>query len=391
MKKNRIWYGILTGFAFFFYVISQKPESLMFFGILFIMPFLSVMLEFIAIRKLKFQIMIWEGCFAGQKIKVHLKLTRKLRLPLGVIQMNLDMKNLMFDEQKDEVITLEPNEKQKMDFCHLVLMEDCGSVRITAVEARCYDLLGLFCFKRTINDTREVLVYPANVHLSLELERRPESKTSGDLYDPYRKGQDVNEMAGLRDYVEGDLLRSIHWKLSEKIDSLVVREFGYPSNYSVLLLYDMMKNCDKNPVSNKRNNAVLALTVALSYSMVENNLEHEVGRMFLGECQKVPIHSIGTHETMLMNVLYQQMIAEGRSGDGIYTFLRGNLKQNYTKIVYITPEYEEEAVRQLAKEMDVTVIQVTEGAKGDWIYNPEYTVIPIDAQSYLEQIHSIVI
>ncbi len=391
MRKNRVWYGILLGFAVLFFLVSQKAESLVFLGSLVIVPVLSILLEAIAVKNLKGQMQIKEGCLAGQKMKVQINLTRKYRLPLGVIRVKLNLENLMFDETKEEIMKLEPPEKQKMEFSYPILMEDCGSVRITAVQAECYDLLGLVCFKKGIHETREVLVHPAEVHLNLELARRPESKTSGDLYDPYRNGQDVNEMAGLRDYVKGDSLKSIHWKLSEKLDSLVVREFGYPSNYSVLLLYDMMKNCDTKPISNKRNNAVLALTVALSHSMVENNLEHEVGRMFLGECQKVPVHSIGTHEQMILNVLCRPIVKEEQSGDGIYHFLRGNLKQKYTKIVYITPEYEEEAVRQLAREMDITVIQVTENVNNGGIYTPEYTVIPVDAQDYQERIHSIVI
>lgn len=31
-------------------------------------------------------------------------------------------------------------------------------------------------------------------------------------------------------------LGSIHWKLSSKLDNLIVREFAYPANYSVLIL-----------------------------------------------------------------------------------------------------------------------------------------------------------
>lgn len=391
MRKNRVWYGILLGFSILVFIVSQKAESLIFLGSLILVPLISILLELLAVKKLEFQMEIREGCMAGQKMMVHINLMRKYRLPLGTICVGLELQNQMFDEKKEEIIKLQPEEKRQMAFDYPILMQDCGSVRITSAGARCYDLLGLVCLKKSVKDRKEVLVYPANVHLNLELARRPESKTSGELYDPYRNGQDVNEMAGLRDYTEGDSLKSIHWKLSEKLDSLVVREFGYPSNYSVLLLYDMMKICDKKPVSNKRNNAVLALTVALSYSMVENNLEHEVGRMFFGECQKVPVHSISTHEQMSLNVLCRPIIKEERSGDGIYHFLRGNLKQKYTKIVYITPEYEEEAVRQLAKEIDLTIIQVTENGNSGGIFRPEYTVIPVDAQDYLERIHSIVI
>ena len=56
---------------------------------------------------------------------------------------------------------------------------------------------------------KEVRVYPPELHLNTELSRRPETKSFGELYDQYKKGQDVSEVADLRDYIDGDSMSAI--------------------------------------------------------------------------------------------------------------------------------------------------------------------------------------
>ena len=39
-----------------------------------------------------------------------------------------------------------------------------------------------------------------------------------------RKGNDPSEIFDIREYVPGDDIRSIHWKLSSKTDTLILKE-----------------------------------------------------------------------------------------------------------------------------------------------------------------------
>lgn len=50
-----------------------------------------------------------------------------------------------------------------------------------------------------------------------------------------RKGSDASEMFDIRDYVPGDDIRTIHWKLSGKTDELIVRQASAPSHYNIAL------------------------------------------------------------------------------------------------------------------------------------------------------------
>jgi len=54
-----------------------------------------------------------------------------------------------------------------------------------------------------------------------------------------RKGTDYSEIFDLRDYRSGDDVRAIHWKLSGKLDRLVVKEASDPTRYQVVLMPDL--------------------------------------------------------------------------------------------------------------------------------------------------------
>lgn len=46
-------------------------------------------------------------------------------------------------------------------------------------------------------------------------------------------------MFDIREYVPGDDIRSIHWKLSSKTEDLIVRQASDPSHYNVILMPDL--------------------------------------------------------------------------------------------------------------------------------------------------------
>ena len=59
-----------------------------------------------------------------------------------------------------------------------------------------------------------------------------------DSYAPGRRGNDLTEIFQLRDYVPGDDLRRIHWKMTAKTDRLIVREASLPLQRSLLVFWD---------------------------------------------------------------------------------------------------------------------------------------------------------
>lgn len=391
MWKHRIWYLAVLLTAVTVYIVADRREALVFMCFLVVVPFLSAIVQQAAMRGIRAGCRVQETCRMGQGAAVRFCLYRKNRLPLGAVRIHVVFENILYGETEEKEVCLMPSEHKEMAFVYRFEAADCGNVKIRASVMECRDLLGLFVFRHPFEVSEEILVYPPQIRLHTELFQRPETKNFGEMYDQHKKGQDVSEVSGLRDYIPGDAMNSIHWKLSGKLDRLIVREFGRPSHYNTLLLYEMMRNAKETEVPNIYNNAVLALTVSLSMSMLGLDLEHNVGRVFGRELQALPVNSIDTHEQMQLSLLCAPMAREENGTDTVYSLSKGNLKGGYTKIVYITPYHEESTARQLAGEADLTVIQIVQGKGMDCADAAGYTVVSVDVDTYQDTMHNITI
>ena len=59
-----------------------------------------------------------------------------------------------------------------------------------------------------------------------------------DEYSMKKAGYDPSETFAIREYQPGDRIRQIHWKLTEKFDNLMVRDYGLPIQNTILLLLE---------------------------------------------------------------------------------------------------------------------------------------------------------
>ena len=94
----------------------------------------------------------------------------------------------------------------------------------------------------------------------------------------------------------------------------------------------------------------------------------------------------------MLSLLSRPVEKEKNRAEAVYSFLRGNLKNNYTKMIYITPAYDEDFVRQLAKEIDITILHIVSGKEvlhAD--ISQGYSIIPVNADRYMEQSYNLIV
>ena len=114
----------------------------------------------------------------------------------------------------------------------------CGVYRLSVEKTRVCDLLGLVGFSAPPAERREFPVEPDLMELRLNLPLRTGVSDDSDSYSQERPGYDFADTFQLREYVPGDSAKQIHWKLSSKLNRLVVRDPGLPLERSVLLLWE---------------------------------------------------------------------------------------------------------------------------------------------------------
>lgn len=115
-------------------------------------------------------------------------------------------------------------------------LQDLGKIRMQVVSFRVQDLLGIFCCEMGTEASCEFCVLPRGKKQNAEqvaglLAGASESEESKS------KGSDFAQVSDIREYIPGDRIRDIHWKLSARQDTWMVKErTAMAGNEMVILL-----------------------------------------------------------------------------------------------------------------------------------------------------------
>ena len=147
-----------------------------------------------------------------------------------------------------------------------------GMYTVELLKVRMYDKSGFFYFQKKVYSRAKVQVFPQIKHVPIKItESTRNFFGDSDVYDDFRPGHDKNEIFDVREFVAGDKLQSIHWKLSAKNDELMVREDSQPKACPVALLLDFHE-----VGSLLESDCYLSVAASLVFSLMDNNCPHYV-------------------------------------------------------------------------------------------------------------------
>ena len=164
--------------------------------------------------------------------EVRLAFRSRIPFTLSQVKLNIVTENLFTgDSELTEINYLNLSEESLL---FPLPTEDCGKLVFYLTKWTCSDLLGFFFIRKRLPETVSCTVLPPvtsppeGFHLDEALETEPvlKPKPGGGLAEDY----------DLREYRQGDMLNSIHWKLSSKTDKLIVREALVPENSDIFLV-----------------------------------------------------------------------------------------------------------------------------------------------------------
>lgn len=164
----------------------------------------------------------------------------------------------------------------------------CGVLRLNA-EAWTEDLFGLWRSAPLPCQEEFVLLEPKLFLPTVTLEENTTVITEGERYSQRRPGSDPSETFSIREYIPGDPIRQIHWKLSEKSDALLLRELGLPVVNRTLLVFRNVLVSGET-VQPEQADAMAEVFLSVSRALMSDGLVHtaafaEHGRYMLTEVQ----------------------------------------------------------------------------------------------------------
>ncbi len=168
----------------------------------------------------------------GDPIELRLLFRSKRKLPVGKVRLKLRIENLYTGEtsREDYCVDAVCNSAGSLP----IPSDSCGALRLTVERWTCSDALGQLVLRRKCPPPVVCLILPrpAEPDSAVLNETVPESQPR--MKPKYGGG--FAEDHELRAYRPGDSMTSVHWKLSSKMDELIVREALVPDNDRVYLV-----------------------------------------------------------------------------------------------------------------------------------------------------------
>lgn len=152
--------------------------------------------------------------------------------PLGRVSCRLCVRNVLSGEEASFSLTLHRNRAQGQ-----LTSACCGQLRINGQELLLWDAAGLLALTVPVSAVWQITVLPDTFPLELSPSLLLTATEDAPTQSP-RRGDDPTELFALRDYVPGDDLRGIHWKLSAKTGHLLYRQPGQTELQRLTLYWD---------------------------------------------------------------------------------------------------------------------------------------------------------
>lgn len=192
-------------------------------------------------------------------------------LPKPRLYLTVSCRNLRTGEAVTQNLERSLLPKQRRQVAFALCCTHCGKVQITVADVRISDLFGLFSKTLPTETTMEFTVLPQLFEPAIMLEHSDMAMPDSDTYSPYKPGSDPGETFAIREYIPGDAVRQIHWKLSEKTDKLMVREFGLPVVNEVALLLETAGDGSAGELD-----AVTEVFASVSAALLAGSIRHHI-------------------------------------------------------------------------------------------------------------------
>ena len=215
----------------------------------------SALLTKLAARNAEFIITVPGVVSKNQRFKVEINLRSNNFLPLGMVSCTLLCRNRLTGETHSYKIN-------NSDARFTLSSKYCGCLDISLENIRFHEWFNIISFTDGRKVKGRVLVMPDMFELDPVAPPATPTLKDTEEYSQDKKGQDRTETFQIRDYVPGDALSQIHWKLSSKAGHPVVRDASLPVDHSLAIFWDRRAYGEDPPAADAIMEAITSTATA---------------------------------------------------------------------------------------------------------------------------------
>ena len=275
MFRNKLAYAALIIVSAMFFIMYVDSLSMMLLIFVVLLPIVTFILGLIV--KLMTDIVVEaEPLVVTKGGHTHILITAKNKSVITVsrVQMRIKYTNIFDKITREETIVFPVSAKSEQDFKVDLSSAHCGVINVEVPTADFYDFLKVWHYKKKLARNFEVTVIPESKLIDASVNLNTNVSFESDRFSKDKPGDDPSEVFKIRDYQGGDKLNRIHWKLSSKLDNLLVKDYSLPVDYSIVILLEI-SDAGKRPIL-KYIDGVIETAVSVSKLLIEKEICHVI-------------------------------------------------------------------------------------------------------------------
>ena len=352
-----IYLAIVLGTGLFV-ILYVDSLALLWFWVMCLLPLLLLLMLLLAriLTKITVEIPTTEAT-VNQTVPLRFCVKNMSLITLAGARARIFYKNLYTDTTEKTEFIFPINAVSKQVYDYEISSNHIGVVKIKIKDIVLYDFFRLFSIKVNIDKEVEISFLPKIYPTDVDIRRNKQFYSDLELYSKVGKGDDTSEVFNIREFVPGDKLNRIHWKLSGKNETLMVKEYSNCEDNNILILLDLSLPKVKKRL--EAFDAVVSIATSISCHFCERQLSHSIA-WFDSKSNEFYCNKINNIQDIYSAL---RIILSSSSNDKNKSLLQlKNTKKRYSHIAYISAmvdKYVFDIFNELPQNIFYTVFDVT--------------------------------
>ena len=349
-------------------LLCKSALALSGFIMMTVLPLLGTALVLLARKKLSVRLTFPALGTCDTDLAGYLEVSNPTIWPVGQVLCRVVVENCLTGQLQTYTVGVHPGTKGTAKEPLHFASRYCGYVKLCAKRVAATDLTGVIAVPLSIRPEAKLTALPELQAANISMQYPALTPDDGESWLEGRKGFDYTEILQLREYVPGDNVRQIHWKLSSKLDKTMVKDPSFPVSRSLLIFWD------KTAVqaAPEQMHAMAEALFAVCQSVIAQGFAYTLAWSDGAAIQTEPIQ---TEDELLLTL--PRLLKSGcrdRAHSGLVDWNRSDRAQ-YSKILYFAAGCPGDAVLdEFADGSDLTVLLCGQGSAGNYrtvCYTPE--------------------
>ncbi len=234
MLRRRIYWLAWLLIVFSLYFFENNTGTRIVLAASILIPLFSAACAAVCASRLRFEIDLPQKIMQGQAAKGRCVPTGAVLSAGCVIHAKLRISNCLTGGSSLIGLNFEGDAPGSF----VLPTEHCGCLTLTLEETAASDWFGIWNILTINRAEAETAVYPDLYPVRI-IDPEDPVRNSGGAYEQRRMAADPAAYGDVREYVPGDPVRRIHWKLSEKTDHLLIREDAFSIEKRIRLVLSL--------------------------------------------------------------------------------------------------------------------------------------------------------